>query len=85
LAYFDQAQRRLDRGAFFKPPYLGMREHMAEVEPGTGEAPVAFTLPVGPMVHSYEFDADGNVSKTRFFDAKIINGVMDVPDRGTAQ
>lgn len=83
-AFFEQAHRRLANGQFFKPPYLGMREHLADIGlPDGTEQPVDFTLPVGPMVHSYRYGdtpKDRNtVIETRWFNATIINGVLEVP------
>lgn len=86
--YLDQFRRRLDRGAFFSPPYLGLREHtatfspvdLAEVKPKPG-----LTIPVGPMSLDLGYYGKGGAdTNPEFFNAMVIDGVLDgipVPER----
>jgi CRISPR-associated protein Cas5d len=78
--YRDQFRRRVERGSFFCPPYLGLREHPASfgpVEPHV--APLAtLTLPVGPMSLDLGYGADG-AAAPEFFPASVLAGVLDVP------
>jgi CRISPR-associated protein Cas5d len=78
--YRDQFRRRVERGAFFSPPYLGLREHTASFGPVDPEAePLStFTLPVGPMSLDLGYDAKGR-TRPEFFDAIVREGVLEVP------
>jgi CRISPR-associated protein Cas5d len=83
----EMFQRRAAKGQFFHRPYLGCREFPADFQLLEGEAPSS-TLKgeqdLGYMLHDIAFDQDP-ATKTlknatpRFFAAKLINGVMDVP------
>ena len=90
--YRDMFQRRLDKGQVFHRPYLGCREFAADVSPATGdELAIGDTLDHGPMVYDFRFpvkyDAvekgshrwrDGK-AEPLLFDAKLVNGVVEVP------
>lgn len=78
--YRDQFRRRVERGAFFSPPYLGLRELTASF--GTFDKskvqPTALTLPVGPMSLDLGYGEQGSTAP-EFFNATIHQGVLDVP------
>lgn len=77
--FSDQFDRRVRRGAFFTPPYLGLREFPAWFETADpAEAPVDTTMPAGPMPLDLNYQADGSIQPV-FFDAVIHNGVVTVP------
>lgn len=78
--YRDQFRRRVERGSFFSPPYLGLRELTASFGPAAFERlrPTELTLPVGPMSLDLGYDAQGSTSP-EFFNASIVDGVLDVP------
>lgn len=78
--YRDQFRRRVERGSFFSPPYLGLREHTASFGPVPDdlEPPRDLTLPIGPMSLDLGYGSDG-VTSPEFFTATVKNGVLDVP------
>lgn len=79
--YRDQFRRRVERGAFFTPPYLGLREYSALFESVdlTATQPLAgLTIPIGPMSLDLGYHGDdGRLTEPEFFDAKVTNGVLD--------
>ena len=78
--YTDQLDRRVRRGAFFTPPYLGLREYPAWFSPvEDGDRPAAIDLDVGPMVLDLGYSADGTTITPSFFKAEVRNGVLAVP------
>lgn len=77
--YRDQFRRRVERGSFYCPPYLGLREFVATFSPfDDGLRPVELTLPMGPMSLDLGYDADGKTTP-EFFAATLVDGVLDVP------
>lgn len=79
--YRDQFRRRVERGAFFSPPYLGLREYaasfaavnLAAVQPLSG-----LTIPIGPMNLDLGYHGiDGRFTDPEFFNATVTNGVLD--------
>jgi CRISPR-associated protein Cas5d len=76
----DQFRRRVERGSFFSPPYLGLREYAANFGPaGVEAAPNAqVTIPIGPMSLDLGYRADG-ATAPEFFAATVRAGVLDVP------
>lgn len=89
LGVIEQTKRRLRRGSFHRPPYLGMKEHLAHLSlPDGDETPVPFTQPLGPMPLWIEHlahtsgknqgEPNGKVN-VHWFDAVVLDGVMEVP------
>lgn len=78
---FDEMfRRRLQKGQFHYQPYLGCREFPAVVEPYAGEPPpVAETRDLGYVLHDIRYGPEGNVPV--FFEARLENGVIVVPER----
>ncbi len=73
--------RRLEKGQHYEPPYLGMREMVADVSP----APERFTLidpgvdrPLGLMFYDFEPVEIGR-GRALFFEARLRGGVLRVP------
>jgi CRISPR-associated protein Cas5d len=90
--YRDQFRRRVERGAFFTPPYLGLREYPARFEPfdpATHRPLETLTLPIGPMSLDLGYHgSQGELTAPEFFSATIRNGVIDdipVPARLAAR
>lgn len=78
--YTDQFDRRVARGAFFSPPYMGLRELPAWFGPvEADDRPIDLDLDIGPMVLDLGYSTDGSSISPRFFDAVIRSGVMEVP------
>jgi CRISPR-associated protein Cas5d len=79
--YRDQFRRRVQRGQCFHRPYLGCREFAADFavpEPGQ-DKPIAETRNLGLMLFDIAFGPSG-ANYPIFFDAKLENGVLRVPD-----
>lgn len=79
--YRDQFRRRIERGAFFSPPYLGLREYPARFEGPDLKVlkPVAgLTIPIGPMSLDLGYHGeDGSLTSPEFFNATVSEGVMN--------
>lgn len=79
--YRDQFRRRVERGAFFSPPYLGLREYAASFAPAdlTATQPLSgLTIPIGTMSLDLGYHGhDGNLTEPEFFNATIVDGVLD--------
>jgi CRISPR-associated protein Cas5d len=78
--FVEMFQRRLEKGQRFHQPYLGCREFAATVEPAPGVLPPpddSLKLrPLGLILHDLDFD---NGNRPRFFEARIVDGVISVP------
>jgi CRISPR-associated protein Cas5d len=79
-AYREQFRRRVDKGACFSQPFLGTRECSAQFSRQTDQAPCPITEDLGVMLHSIGYAATGETYT--WFDARLDNGVMRVPERG---
>lgn len=82
--FVEMFTRRLEKGQSFNQPYLGCREFSAEFLSAAGSpAPLAVTRDLGLMLHDIEF---GDTNKPRFFEARLRDGVLEVPpwDEGQA-
>lgn len=77
----DQFRRRVQRGQYFSPPYLGNREFSASfAEPDGTEQPILMSGDFGRMLHDIDYHPDGSGrGAPRFFTATLENGVMRVP------
>lgn len=78
--YRDQFRRRVERGAFFSPPYLGLREHTATFAPVSlnETQPLAdFTMPIGAMSLDLGYHGPkGEFTQPEFFNATVDRGVI---------
>jgi CRISPR-associated protein Cas5d len=79
--FTEMFQRRLEKGQRFHQPYLGCREFEAIVEPAPDPLPTPHESlkglhPLGLVLHDIEF---GPENKPRFFEARLHDGIMDVP------
>lgn len=82
----DQFRRRVQRGRFFNAPYLGCREFGAFFSPlESDEKPIEMSGDLGRMLLDMEFP-EGNLGagRPRFFDARLVNGVLSVPSTNGA-
>ena len=81
----DQFNRRVARGAYFRPPYLGMREHVADVLPDDPDLlPIASSQDLGLMLHTITYDEATGAEDYAWFHARLENGRMIVPRRGAS-
>jgi CRISPR-associated protein Cas5d len=71
-------RRRASKGQYFHHPYLGCREFPAHFELVDDALPsnIAGEKDLGWMLHDIDFGKDCNA---RFFRAKMIDGVIDIP------
>lgn len=90
----EMFKRRIDRGQHYTAPYFGCREFPAALELAGRTPPpidVGIDRPLGWMFYDFDwsgFDgvADHRSSRPRtplFFDARLRDGVMVVPDRAS--
>ena len=82
---YEQAQRRIKGGKCFFQPSFGMREFVCYFGEPTDAQPIPDTLDLGIMLydvfdlHKYEVTPKAEPFVT-VFEAKLENGVLDVPD-----
>jgi CRISPR-associated protein Cas5d len=81
-AYREQFRRRVDRGACFSQPFLGTRECSASFSRDTGQPPAPVTEDLGVMLHSIVYGPGGETYT--WFEARLENGVLQVPGSGLA-
>jgi CRISPR-associated protein Cas5d len=78
--YRDQFRRRIERGAFFSPPYLGLREYPASFAPAdltVLKPPAGLTIPVGSMSLDLGYHGpEGSLTEPEFFTATVRDGVL---------
>jgi CRISPR-associated protein Cas5d len=79
-------RRRASKGQCFNQPYLGCREFSASfrlVDPDRESANTPQDLkgerPLGWMLYDLDYCEPSN-PMPRFFDARLVDGVLDVPD-----
>lgn len=82
VAKFEEMfERRLDKGQHHEPPYLGMREMIADVGPapdGYAAIQPGVDRPLGVMFYDFEPVEKGR-GRPLFFEARLRSGVLDVP------
>lgn len=80
--YRDQFRRRVARGQCFQRPYLGCREFVADFAPPDGsETPISRTEDLGRMLFDMNYGTKGDRITPRFFQARLQEGVLHVPQR----
>jgi CRISPR-associated protein Cas5d len=79
--YSEMFVRRVEAGQCFYRPCLGTREFACDFSPiDPTELPIDLSSDLGLMLHDIDFISSGR-GNARFFDAKLVNGVMTVPTR----
>jgi len=82
IKYIEMFTRRASKGQCVNQPYLGCREFAADFRLITPEAPpaspISETRELGWMLHDLDF-TDPSDPQPRFFNAKLVNGVVHVP------
>jgi CRISPR-associated protein Cas5d len=82
--YYGIFERRARKGQCFNQPYLGCREFSCEfrlVDDLSNEpAPINETRNLSYMLYDLDFEKDIDNPSAAFFEAKMKNGVIDVPD-----
>lgn len=80
--YRDQFRRRVERGACFSRPYLGLQEFHAQFrayDPAWDRPLKSLTLPIGPMPLDLCFQGDTDEINPVFFNAIVREGRLVVP------
>lgn len=83
--YRDQFRRRVERGACFSRPYLGLQEFHAEFrpfDPDRDRPCEAVTLPIGPMPLDLRYRPGSEEIDPVFFPAVVTEGHLAVPSVG---
>ena len=81
--YRDQFRRRVQRGQCYSPPYLGCREFTAFFSaPDGSERAISLTDGLGNMLLEIAYDGRDGGGQPRFFDARLVDGVLRVPPSG---
>jgi len=76
--FVDMFRRRVENGQHFHQPYFGCRECVADVLPATeSDKPIDDTRDLGLMLWDIVHEPTG--PRAVFFDAKLVQGVLDVP------
>jgi CRISPR-associated protein Cas5d len=80
--YTEMFTRRARKGQCVNQPYLGCREFAAAFQLVTQDspaaAPIAESRALGWMLHDLDF-THPNDPQARFFNAALVNGVVEVP------
>jgi len=80
--YTEMFTRRAQKGQCVNQPYLGCREFAAAFQLVTSDtppaAPIAESRALGLMLHDLDFTHPDD-PQARFFNAALVNGVVDVP------
>jgi CRISPR-associated protein Cas5d len=82
--FVDMFRRRVEKAQHFHQPYLGCREFVGEVLPVDMHtpAPIDETRDLGLILWDIDFGTDTRGkprNRPRFFAARLINGVLEVP------
>ncbi len=79
----DQFHRRIARGAYFRPPYLGMREHVADFRPDEPDlVPISVSEDLGLMLHSVDHDQATGAETYTWFHGRMEAGKVLYPATG---
>lgn len=82
--HFDILERRLQRGQYYRPPYMGMRDftaHVELVEDGEAEDPISETRPVQSLpldLGWHKSDGEWKMDP-EWFSGVIEDGTLNVP------
>ncbi len=78
--YTEMFKRRVAKGQCWHRPYLGTREFAAEFMPVNDEdKAIDVTYPIGSMLYDMYYDEKGKATPLYFYDAAIIDGVLECP------
>lgn len=82
-AKFDSMfKRRLEKGQHFQQPYLGCREFAADVrECSDTPLPIepGIRRPLGMMFWGFDYASEGTTPL--FFEASLVEGILEIPSR----
>ncbi|CAK0761223.1 CRISPR pre-crRNA endoribonuclease Cas5d [Gammaproteobacteria bacterium] len=91
LKYIEMFERRASHGQCINQPYLGCREFSADfrlVNPDNEPTQIPDELrgskPLGWMLYDLDY-SDPDNPRPRFFNARLEQGILDVPDWNSAE
>jgi CRISPR-associated protein Cas5d len=77
--FVDMFRRRVEKGQGFSTPYFGCREFAADVLSADGAPPPQpENRRLGRILWDVEYERGGR-ARAHFFDAEIVNGILEVP------
>jgi CRISPR-associated protein Cas5d len=83
--HLDMARRRARKGQYFHHPYLGTREFACDFELLEGEPPTPHESLTGDRDLGWMMlDMNYPSMRARFFRARMVDGVVEVPSLGDA-
>ena len=83
--FIEMFERRLSRGQTFAQPYLGCREFVGYVSKAeTNYSAISESRDLGFVLYDIERDGSGRAIRPIFFQARMDNGVINVPDLSTS-
>lgn len=78
--YAEMFKRRVKKGQCWRRPFLGTREFATEfLSPDGNEQPIQEIIPIGSMLFDVFYDANGKPSPLFFYDAAVVNGILECP------
>jgi len=81
--YIGMFDKRASKGACFKQPYLGCREFSCNFKfienLNNLDEPINLTTNLGLMFYDYNYEDKSRL----FFEAKVQNGVMNIPEKNS--
>lgn len=82
MKYRKMFERRVSKGQCWHQPCFGTREFAADFSmPDTDDKPNQdITYPIGNMFYDMHYDEKGKVTPIFFYDAKIVNGILECPE-----
>ena len=82
MKYRSMFERRVKSGQCWHQPCLGTREFAADFSvPNKEDVPNPdVTYPIGSMFYDMLYDEKGKATPIFFYDAKIVNGVLECPE-----
>ncbi len=86
VKYESMFERRIRGGQHEYPPYFGLRELVASryhlVDDDLSRySPINFSQNLGRMFYAHDYDGRGGIRDSKFWDAKIVKGVVTYPSR----
>ena len=89
MKYYQMFERRASQGQCFTQPYLGCREFAANwkyvEDTGNLTKPLAEDRDLGIMLYDMDFESNPQKPDAMFYRAKMVQGVITVPDRDSKE
>lgn len=89
MKYYQMFERRASQGQCFTQPYLGCREFAANwkyvEDTGNLTKPLAEDRDFGIMLYDMDFESNPQKPDAMFYRAKMVQGVITVPDRDSKE